>query len=47
MFYLFLLTNKYTKNGAPINAVTTPIGNTESVFKFLAIKSDVTKKTPP
>lgn len=32
------------KKGAPINAVTTPIGNAESVFKFLAIKSQKTKK---
>ena len=47
LLFLFLLINKYTKNGAPINAVTTPIGKAESVFKFLEIKSENTKKTPP
>jgi len=35
------------KNGAPKNDVTTPIGISLVVFKFLAIRSESTKKTPP
>ena len=35
------------KNGAPIKAVTTPIGKVESVCRFLEIKSENTKNIPP
>ncbi len=35
------------KNGAPIKAVTTPLGKLESVFRFLEIKSQKTKNIPP
>ena len=45
--YHFLDNIKYIKNGAPKNDVTTPIGISELVPIFLAIRSQNTKNTPP
>ncbi len=44
---MYLRIRRYTKNGAPIKAVTTPIGKLEAVGKILEIKSQKTKNVPP
>ena len=42
---IYLRIKRYTKNGAPIKAATTPIGKFEAVGKTLEIKSQKLKSS--